>query len=101
MIVRVLRAFEKFSEGQIIETNKYLIPNTTIQNYIENGVVQIVQDSIEKLDEVSSDLIYYGTSYGGALETDPVWTIQKTTVNGPITTRETFHDVAWSERATL
>ena len=101
MIVKVLRAFDLFVQNQIIETNKYNIPLDTINTYLSNGTLQIVEDTVEKLDEVSTTLKYYGKSYQGALPTGEVWTITKTTVVGTVTTRETFHDVAWDDRNVL
>ena len=101
MIVKVLRAFELFVQNQIIETNKEDIHIDTVNAYIAKGVLQPVYDTVEKLDEVSTTLKYYGKSYQGALATDLVWTITKTTVVGTVTTRETFHDVAWDNRNVL
>lgn len=101
MFVKVLRAFDKYAENQIIESNKENIPSTSIDTYILNGVVQVVNDTIEKYDETDTNTQYYGLSYNGALETDLVWTIRKTTLENGIKTRITYHNVAWSDRWTL
>lgn len=58
-------------------------------------------NTIEKLDEVSTTLSFYGKALGGTLETEPKWDIQKTTIDGTITTRENFFNVAWSDRTLL
>ena len=101
MIVKVLRAFALFAENQIIETKQYAITETSVTNLINEGAIQIVMDYIEKVDNFDEYITYYGKSYGGALESDSVWTIAKTQTSGTVTTRTVFHDRAWSDRTTL
>lgn len=101
MFCKVLRAFSLYTDGQIIETNRENIPPASVDAYLATGVLQKFADSVEKLDVVSENLQYFGKSYQGALETSPVWEIQKTAKVDTVTTRETFHDVAWSDRANL
>ena len=101
MFVKVLRSFALYSEGQIIETNKEALPTISVETYLLNGVLQKVDDYTEKLDVVSDYLQYFGKSYAGAIESEAVWTVTKTTVSGTITTRDVFHNVSWADRNVL
>lgn len=56
---------------------------------------------IEKVDEISNSLQYYGKSVNGTLDTDLLWIIQKTSVSETVTTRQTFYNVSWADRLTL
>jgi hypothetical protein len=52
-----------------------------------------------RIDEASATLTYVGKSYLGAADADSVWTIQKISVSGSVTTITWATAVSWTGRA--